>query len=220
MNRAEGFLGGVITLVLASAVTATGAPFEFSPTGSMSAGRSNHTVTLLSNGKMLVAGGVSGNNSLASAELYDPVSGTWGATVSLATTRYYHTATLLPNGKVLVAGGFNSNNPHTSAELFDSPPPVPAAPAEPLASIHIKGKKKVTTSKATCLVKGDASANAVAVQVAVGKGKAAKFRNAKGVSPVWKIKVRLKSGKNLVSARALTADGRFSEVVKITITLQ
>ena len=56
--------------------------------------------------------------SLASAELYDPATGTWTATGSLTTPRYDHTATLLPNGKVLVAGGVCSDY-LSSAELYD-----------------------------------------------------------------------------------------------------
>ena len=59
------------------------------------------------------------SGALASAELYDPASGTWTATGSLATARYDHTATLLPNGKVLVAGGFDSGSLLASAELYD-----------------------------------------------------------------------------------------------------
>jgi len=88
----------------------------FTPTGSMAVARSNHTATLLPNGKVLIAGGTNANNGeLASAELYDPAAGTFTATGSLTQTRSFHTATLLQNGKVLVVGG-NSTN---SAELYD-----------------------------------------------------------------------------------------------------
>ncbi len=85
-----------------------GAPFQFEPTGSLATARVVHTATLLPNGKVLVAGG-DNCETLASAELYDPASGTWTTTGSLATARYGHTATLLPNGKVLVAGGLQQH---------------------------------------------------------------------------------------------------------------
>jgi hypothetical protein len=56
----------------------------------------------------------------ASAELYDPLAGTFSVTGSLITTRYLHTATLLPNGKVLVAAGIDIlGNVPPSAELYD-----------------------------------------------------------------------------------------------------
>ena len=76
-------------------------------------------------GKVLVAGGVNGTGALASAELYDPGSGTWTATGSMVTPRQSHTATLLPDGKVLVAGGRRQQQRHrqqqplASAELYD-----------------------------------------------------------------------------------------------------
>ena len=70
---------------------------------------------------VLVAGGFDSTGiASASAELYDPASGTWTATGSLNTARDCHTATLLQNGMVLVAGGFDSNvNAFASAELYD-----------------------------------------------------------------------------------------------------
>jgi hypothetical protein len=87
-------------------------------TGSLIFPRYFHTMTLLPNGKVLVAGGYDGNShtSIASAELYDPATETWRATGSLNTPRESHTATLLPNGKVLVAAGDAAGN---SAELYD-----------------------------------------------------------------------------------------------------
>ncbi|WP_330166775.1 MULTISPECIES: Kelch repeat-containing protein [unclassified Corallococcus] len=73
-------------------------------------GRVFYTATLLTSGKVLVAGGALEIFeleifSLATARLYDPVSGTWSPTGSMAQPRYGHVATLLPNGTVLVTGG-------------------------------------------------------------------------------------------------------------------
>src|SRR5207253_2553085 len=55
----------------------------------------------------------------ASAELYDPVAGSWVTTGGMNTARDYHTATLLPSGKVLVAGGRGPSGLLASAELYD-----------------------------------------------------------------------------------------------------
>ncbi|WP_233261598.1 kelch repeat-containing protein [Vitiosangium sp. GDMCC 1.1324] len=93
--------------------------------GSMSSIRGYATATLLANGKVLVVGGSRYESSevtaLATAEIYDPSSGTWSATGSMSTPRYHHTATLLPDGKVLVAGGrsYNGGFSLTTAELYD-----------------------------------------------------------------------------------------------------
>jgi N-acetylneuraminic acid mutarotase len=55
---------------------------------------------------------------LATAEVYDPQTGTWSATGAMAAKRHGHAAVLLPTGKVLVAGGYDSDR-LASAELYD-----------------------------------------------------------------------------------------------------
>jgi len=91
----------------------------FKVTGSMGASRANHTATLLNSGMVLITGGIN-STALATAELFDPSSGTFSATSSMATARTNHTATLLASGKVLVAGGCDySGNCVSSAELYD-----------------------------------------------------------------------------------------------------
>ncbi len=91
----------------------------WTPTGSMRDVRSSYTMTLLPNGKVLVAGGQDKYNSKSIAELYDPSSGTWPEQLSMSSPRTFLTATLLTGGKVLIAGGFDNNVGFlSSAELY------------------------------------------------------------------------------------------------------
>lgn len=93
-------------------------------TSSMTAPRDGHDAVLLQNGKVLVAGGIntttSGCTTLASAELYDPSTGTWTPTASMTTGRYDFALVALPDGEVLAAGGTNCGNGGlTSAERYN-----------------------------------------------------------------------------------------------------
>jgi hypothetical protein len=80
----------------------------FALTGSLHLGRGSHTATRLLDGRVLVTGGFAAGadtNNHDTAEIYDPVTGTWSFAASMAARRGRHTATLLPNGDVLVVGG-------------------------------------------------------------------------------------------------------------------
>ncbi|XXX77104.1 kelch repeat-containing protein [Sorangium sp. So ce134] len=81
--------------------------------------RYGHTATLLSTGKVLVAGGAIFTDSPVSAELYDPEVDRWTSIAPMKHERFRHGATLLSSGKVLVAGGTDSSSPLASAELYD-----------------------------------------------------------------------------------------------------
>jgi len=106
----------------------------FAPTASLANARDSHSATLLSNRRVLVAGGevqLSGLGpvgSYASVETFDPATGTFSSpSATMATSRFAHTATLLSNGQVLLVGGTNCfsdladchRSILSSAELFD-----------------------------------------------------------------------------------------------------
>jgi hypothetical protein len=94
--------------------------------------RTDHTANLLSNGKVLIAGGMNASGGrIATARLYDPASDRWSSTSTpMSVASYDHTATLLSNDqtqsgrdtdKVLVAGGCcnASGGSLFGSELFD-----------------------------------------------------------------------------------------------------
>jgi hypothetical protein len=109
---------------------------SFVPAGSMQQAREFHTATLRSDGTVLVVGGdalISGTDggahaslvpeSTATAELFDPSSGSFHPVGEMSNPRAKHTATLLPDGSVIIIGGALSENFAnsfflSSAELF------------------------------------------------------------------------------------------------------
>lgn len=99
----------------------------WSLTGSMSTNRFGHASVQLPDGQVLAAGGQSTENLgcppcgnlLSSAELYDPLSGTWIPAGNMNSVREYQFAILLPNGKVLEAGGgILTGGATASADLY------------------------------------------------------------------------------------------------------
>jgi hypothetical protein len=107
---------GVIAVVAAQASAA-----GFTAVQPMQQIRDTAKAALLPSGNVLVVGGAAGvaGTPLASAEIYNPLSGTWSPAAPLAAARYDHTITRLPNGKLLVAGGSNGAHNLATAELFD-----------------------------------------------------------------------------------------------------
>jgi hypothetical protein len=85
------------------------------------ASRRHHSATLLQNGRVLFAGGVTSDYvRLSSVELYDPAGGTFIGGGDMTVVRESHTAVLLASGKVLILGGWSTGTvPVASAELYD-----------------------------------------------------------------------------------------------------
>jgi len=101
-----------------------GFPCLWSAAQSMPSPHHRHTATRLEDGRVLVAGGLSGGGfsptPSADAAIFEPTTRTWTAVSPMSTPRVLHDAALLTNGTVLVAGGTANNaDPLSSAERFD-----------------------------------------------------------------------------------------------------
>jgi hypothetical protein len=103
-----------------------GAAAVWEQAGNMSSARYAHTATLLRDGKVLLAGGIDGRATSASADLYDPATRRFTRTGSMSVPRHFFTATSLRDGTVLVAGGNNQPDISTgrftvtrTAEIYD-----------------------------------------------------------------------------------------------------
>lgn len=143
----------------------------WSSTGSMNVAREEFAAVLLSNGKVLVVGGMRrapGTTHLASAEIYDPSTGVFTSVNSMPQERSTAIAVALSNGKVLVAGGYNSNNGHMkSALLFDPSLNTWTALSSQMNTVHYGGAASVLMNDGRVIIGGgwSPSAGVAAIEV-------------------------------------------------------
>lgn len=100
---------------------------------SLSVTRHAHTASVLSDGRIMLAGGDDGGGQRHnSVEIFDPHSGSWSLTAAMIDARSSHSATVLDNNTILVAGGFSSSATSlASAELFVQNDPPDCSVARP-----------------------------------------------------------------------------------------
>ena len=146
----------------------------WSLTGSLATNRALHTASLLPDGRVLVVGGIDNNRrELASAEIWNPRSGTWRSAGRLHDARWHHAAVVLDDGRVLVVGGLRSSR---------------AVGAEALASAEIwdpKAERWSTTGELP-----DPAAQLTAIRLPDGHvlaagGTAPDGGNLAGGNPIW-----------------------------------
>jgi len=120
--------------------------------GTMSTGRLDPTMTVLEDGRVLIAGGtgdvqngggINGAVPLASADVYNPNTGDWSTAHAMSAARAQATATAIPGDKVLVAGGYDTSGELASAEIYDAATDQWSTTAEPLA--HARDSATATT---------------------------------------------------------------------------
>ena len=76
---------------------------------------------VLRDGRVLLAGGTTGNssiNAVTTATIFDPATGFWTSATGMLQARAYATAVLLSDGSVLVVGGSRNGEPLDTAERY------------------------------------------------------------------------------------------------------
>lgn len=96
---------------------------QWQSAGQLITPRTEGSITLLRDGRVLIAGGLRYFDEgypeiLGSAEMYDPATGIWTVTAAMSGPRARHVATLLADGRVLMTGG-QSGVVNTTAEIYD-----------------------------------------------------------------------------------------------------
>lgn len=90
-------------------------------TNAMSAARVHFHAARLPDGRVLAAGGYQRPplTFLATADLYDPATGSWSPTGTMATAKAQGATALLPDGTVLAAGGVSAGGFVRAIERYD-----------------------------------------------------------------------------------------------------
>jgi hypothetical protein len=101
---------------LASAELYNPATRKFVATDKLHGKSSDHTATLLQDGRVLVVGGGNG-----SADVYDPATQSWSVIGGSGSNRSLHTATRLPDGRVLIVGGADNGGKTLSSTIVFNP---------------------------------------------------------------------------------------------------
>ncbi len=107
-------------------------------TGAIAPGYTNHTASLLPDGKVVVTGGYDGFtfNTASGVFRYDPATNIWTTLSAMAVQRNQHAAAVLPSGRLVIVAGRHPSSisfSYGSTELYDFTVPA-AVPGPSLAN--------------------------------------------------------------------------------------
>lgn len=143
----------------ASAQTSSSALINhWTPGASLSAARSQACASLLSDGRLLVAGGLGDSGPVATVDVYG-TDGSFSAGPAMAQARAQASCTTLADGRVLVAGGDGGAGPLVTAEIFD-PASTSWTPTGSL-SVAREGHQAVMMPSGVVFIVGGAGAGGI-----------------------------------------------------------